>query len=586
MPEQPSAVDSGRGDSPDPASRWRRRLRDAGRSLAVTMANRNLRRAQLSFAAAWTGEWTLTVALSVVAFRDGGPAAVGAVAFLRMVPAAVLSPVGTALADRFRRVLVLRWTCAARAAALAACAATVGSDGPPPLAYAFVALATIAFVVFRPVHSALLPSLCLTPVEFTSANVVRGLVDSLSMLIGPALAAVLLAAAGPATALGCAAVLTLAAGLALTRLSYDAPPSVPPGATRHLFGEAIDGFRTLRRHPDVFLLVRLTLTQAVTRGCFSVLVVVVAIEVLDVGDAGVGVLTAAVGAGAIIGSLAVSLFADGRRLAAVLGVGVTLWGLPLAVVGAVPREGVILMMLALVGFGNALVDVGIFTLPPRLVPDAVLARLFGALESLGALVVAGAGLLTPVLLDAVGIRWTLIVVGALGPLYVAVAWTRLRSIDSTVTRRDLEIALLDALPMFRPLAMPAIEQLADRLEVQTVNAGEQVVTQGDYGDRFYIIEHGTARVVRNGAVIRDLVDGDCFGEIALLRDVPRTASVVAMATLRLRSLTRDDFLAAVAGPTASRAAAERVVSERLDVDARAGDRAAPPSPNDSLPPGT
>ncbi len=193
-------------------------------------------------------------------------------------------------------------------------------------------------------------------------------------------------------------------------------------------------------------------------------------------------------------------------------------------------------------------------------PDAVLARLFGALESLTALVVAGACLLTPVLLDFVGTQWTLIVVGALGPVYVAAAWTRLRSIDRTVTRRDLEIGLLDELPMFRPLAMPAVEQLADRLELQTFDAGEQVVTQGDHGDRFYVIEEGTARVVRDGAVSRDLVDGDCFGEIALLRDVPRTASVIATTTLRLRSLARDDFLAAVAGPTASRAAAEQVVS--------------------------
>lgn len=585
MSQSPSSADSGYADSSDPTWRWRRRLREAGRSFAVNAANPNLRRAQLSFAAAWTGEWMLTVALSVVAFRDGGPTAVGVVAFLRMIPAAVLSPVGTALADRSRRDRVLRWTCAARAGVLAACALTVGIDGPAPLAYAFAAVATIAFVVYRPAHSALLPSLCLTPLEFTSANVVRGLVDSLSLLIGPALAAALLAVANPATALGSAAVLTLAAGLALTGLSYDAPPFTAAVATRHLFGEAIDGFRALGRHRDVFLLVRLTLAQAATRGCFSVLVVVVAIEVLGVGDAGVGVLTAAVGAGAVVGSLTMSLFADGRRLAAVLGVGVTLWGLPLAVVGAVPRDGVILAMLAVVGVGNAMVDVGIFTLPPRLAPDAVLARLFGALESLGALVVAGACLLTPVLLELVGIRWALIVAGALGPVYVAVAWTRLRSIDRTVTRRDLEIGLLDRLPMFQPLAMPAIEQLADRLEVQTVDAGERVVTQGDHGDQFYVIEHGTARVVRNGAVVRDLVDGDCFGEIALLRDVPRSASVIAMTTLRLRSLTRDNFLTAVAGPTASRAAAEQVASQRLDDDARAENRAATANPTDPLTPG-
>src|SRR4051812_4029166 len=142
-----------------PTARWRLRLRDATRSFAVTAASSNLRRAQLSFAAAWTGEWTLTVALSVVAFRDGGAAAVGAVPFLRLVPAAVLSPGGAALADRFRRDRVLRWTCAARGVALTACTVTVAVEGPPPLAYAFAALATIAFVMFRPVHSAPLPSL-------------------------------------------------------------------------------------------------------------------------------------------------------------------------------------------------------------------------------------------------------------------------------------------------------------------------------------------------------------------------------------------------------------------------------------------
>ena len=443
MSESPSAA---RIDAPSPASRWRRRLRDAGRSFALNWANRNLRSAQLSFAAAWTGEWVLTVALAVVAFRDGGPTAVGYVAFLRIVPAAVLSPLGTALGDRFRRDHVLLWTCALRAAALTASASVVALDGPAPVAYAFAAVATIAFVVFRPAHSALLPSLCLTPVELTSANVVRGLVDSLSTLIGPALAAVLLAVADPAAALACAATLTLAAGLALMGLSYDPPPAGARDTRRDLFGEAIGGFRALPRHPDVFLLIRLTLAQAATRGSFSVLVVLVAIEVLGIGEAGVGLLTAAIGAGAVIGSLAISLYVDGRRLGAVLGVGVALWGLPLIIVGAIPRQALILVMLAIVGVGNAMVDVGIFTLPPRLVPDAVLARIFGALESLGALVVATACLLTPLLLDVVGVRWTLVIVGSLGPTLVAVAWTRLRSIDRTVTRRDLEIGLLDELP--------------------------------------------------------------------------------------------------------------------------------------------
>jgi len=564
MPRRSSVSDSGQPTRTDIALRWRRSVGAAAESFAVNLANPNLRRAQLSFAAAWTGEWTLTVALSVVAFRDGGPAAVGAVAFLRLVPAAILSPVGTALADRFPRDRVLRWTCLFRAGALAACAATVAIDGPAYVAYLFAAIATIAFVVFRPAHSALLPSLCRSPLELTSANVVRGLVDSMSMLIGPALAALLLAVADPAAALGCSALLALAAGLALSGLSYDVTASVTSGGERHLFREAVEGFRALPRHPDAFLLVRLTLTQAATRGCFSVLVVVVAIELLDVGESGVGVLTAAVGAGAVIGSLGVAMFADGGRLAALLGVGVVLWGFPLAVAGAVPRAGLILLMLACLGIGNSMVDVGIFTLPPRLVPDAVLARLFGALESLGALVVAAACLVTPLILDVIGVRWTLVLVGLVGPTHVAVAWSRLRAIDRTVVRRNVEIGLLDDLPMFRPLALPAIEQLADRLQLQAFDAGESVVTQGAHGDHFYVIEHGSAEVIHDGAVTGDLTAGDCFGEIALLRDVPRSATVVATTPLRVQVLSREDFLGAITGPTASRAAAEQIASERID----------------------
>ena len=330
-----------------------------------------------------------------------------------------------------------------------------------------------------------------------------------------------------------------------------------------MFGEAIDGFRALPKYPDVFLLVRLTLTQAATRGCFSVLVVVLAIEVLDAGDAGVGVLTAAVGAGAVAGSLAISMFASGRRLAALFGVGVTLWGLPLVVVGLVDDQAVILVMLASVGVGNALVDVGIFTLPSRLVPDAVLARVFGALESLGALVVAGASLLAALLLDQVGIHWAFVIVGAIGPLYVVAAWTRLRAIDARVTRRDTEIGLLDALPMFRPLAMPAIEQLADRLATHDVAGGSVIVAQGEPGDRFYVVEHGTARVTGRGVVTSELGAGECFGEIALLRDVPRMATVSAVTPMRLRSLGRDVFLATIATPNASRAAAEEIAARRL-----------------------
>jgi MFS family permease len=539
----------------------------AARAFRVNATSRALRHAQLSFAAAWTSEWTFTVVLGVVAFRDGGAAAVGVVTFLRMVPAAALTPVATALADRLRRDRVLCWSCFVRAAAVAACAVTVAVDGPIALVYALAVVATAAFVVFRPAHSALLPSLCTTPLELTSAHVVRGLVDSVSTLAGPAIAAVLLAVADPTAAFACAAGLAAVAGVALLGLSYEPMPRTTGPPSSRLVGEAIDGVRALWLHRDVGVLVALAVAQTFIRGGFNVLVVVTAIDLFDSGDAGVGVLTAAVGAGAVAGSLAVSMIADGRRLAVLLGVGVGMWGLPLTIVGIVPRETATLALLAAIGVGNALVDVGMFTLPARLVPDAVLARVFGTMESLIALGVAFGSLAAPIVIALVGIRWALVVIGLVGPLAVAVSWSRLRAIDRSVTRRDVEIGMLRKVPMLSPLPMPAIENLAARACELTVLAGQAVFAQGDVGDRYYVIEHGDANVVRDGVHVRTLTDGQGFGEIALMRDVPRTASVVACTSLDLRTIERPDFVAAVCGFSASRAATDRVVAEAMTADA-------------------
>ena len=138
---------------------------------------------------------------------------------------------------------------------------------------------------------------------------------------------------------------------------------MPAGRRESRLAEIVEGFRLLRRDRETGLLAGLAAVQTFTRGCLSVFVIVVAVDVLSMGDAGAGVLTAALGAGAVVGSLAVSMIADGRRLAVLFGVGVALWGLPLVVVGAVPREVATLAMLATIGFANALVDVGLLTLP-------------------------------------------------------------------------------------------------------------------------------------------------------------------------------------------------------------------------------
>lgn len=554
----------------------RKRLADSARAFSDTARNPNLLRAQLAFGAAWTAEWAFMVALGVIAFRDGGATAVGLVAFARMAPAFALAPFGTALADRFPRDRVLIWSSAIRAVATAAATLVLAADGPVVVVYALAIVATSAFTVFRPAHTALLPSLTVTPLELTHAAVVRGLVDSVSTLLGPLMAALLLQVGSPTLVFALTAVLSLASGALLLGLSYEAPPRGAPQPWRRIVRETVDGYRAVVAHPDAGVLFRIGLGQTLTRGFLNVFLVVVALELIQSGDSGVGVLTAAVGAGAVAGSLGASMFVRGRHLAVLEGIGVMLWGIPLVLCGLFPYEPAILALMCAIGVGNALVDVGLFSLPSRLVPETLLARVFGAFESLAALSVAIGALVTPLVIDALGIRGALAVLGFVAPALVALSWRRLRAIDASFVQRDAEVDVLSGVSMFRPLPLPAIDCLAIQVRQSRVAAGEVVFHQGDDGDRFYIIDDGQAEVIGDGRLIRTMGPGDSFGEIALLRDTVRTATVRARTALELHTLEGRYFVPAVSGYRSSAREADSVADDRLDAFTPGGEAARDP----------
>lgn len=542
----------------------RRGLAQSSRAFTATAQNPSLLRAQLAFGATWTAEWAFTVALAVVAFRDGGAAAVGLVGFARMAPAALLSPFGAALGDRFRRDRVLVWSCVIRSSATGAAALLLALNTSTIAVYALAALATAGFTVFRPAHSALLPGLCTAPLELMSANVVRGLLDSLSMLLGPLLAALLLGVSSPAAVFATSAALALGSAVLLLGLAYEVPPRTQAPPLRRIGHETLEGFRALARYRDAGLLIGLGLAQTMTRGFLNVFVVVIALELLDMGDPGVGLLTAAVGAGAVIGSLAASMFVSGRRLAALEGLGVALWGLPLALSGALPYQPAVVALMCVIGVANALVDIGLYTLPARLVAEDLLARVFGAKESLTALSVALGSLVTPPAIDLLGIRGALGVLGLVGPALVLLAWPRLQAIDRSITYRDQEIGVLQQVAMLRVLPVPAIDTLALRLAHADVEAGDDVFRQGDAGDLFYVIADGEADVLRDGCLIRTMRSGDAFGEIALLRSTTRTTTVRARTPLRLYALDGRDFVSVISGYGSSSREADALVLQRLE----------------------
>jgi predicted MFS family arabinose efflux permease len=444
---------------------------------------------------------------------------------------------------------------AARAVAIAIAALLATTTGARIGVYALAVVTAVAAVLFRPVHSALLPSLCHTPHELASANVVRGILDAIATLIGPALAALFLARGGVAAVFAAAAIASAIAALLLLGLRPETAAAA--GDERPSGSHLVAGFRVVGRSRDLSVLIGLTALQTLTRGAIAVFVVVVAIDVLHIGESGVGTLTAAIGAGAVVGSLVTTLLVGTRRLARWFGIGVALWGLPLALLALWPNEPAALVLLAVVGVGNALVDIGLFTLIARRAPDAVL-------ESGGAAGVAAGALLAPLVIALAGTRTALAVLGLLAPVAVAATWWMLRALDVTVTHQDDEVELLRAVPTFALLPLPAVEQLVRGLEPVTVDPGDLVFAQGDAGDRFFVIVSGSAEVLGDGVEIATLGPGDGFGDIALLRQVPRTATVRALTDLQLMALTGQRFVAVVTSFRPSAAAATTHAEAMLD----------------------
>ncbi|HMJ35358.1 MAG TPA: MFS transporter [Baekduia sp.] len=543
------------------------------------VASASIRSAQLSFGAVWASESAFMVGLAVVAFRDGGVTAVGIVTAARMAAAALLAPWLATVADRVRRERVLTGVGLIRAAALGGAAAVTAAGGPTAVTYVLAVVATVALALFRPAHSALLPALCTSPQQLTRANAVRGLLDSSATLGGPAAAAVLLAVSGPAAVFGACAGASLLGGLVVVGLSYDAPPR--PETAAGAGPRVLQGFTTIAANRGLALITGLGLVQTFTRGCLTVLTVVVAIDLLKTGDPGVGVLTAAVGAGGMLGSLLAFGLVGRGRLALWFGVGVALFGAPLVLVGAVPEQAPTIVLLGVVGIGNALIDVGGFTLLARLADETVLARMFAGFEAILTLGVAAGSLVTPLVVELLGVRPALVAIGLLAPLAVAAGRPALRRLDADMRVRDTDIEAMRAIRMLGALPVATIEQLAGALEHAEVDPGHTMFRQGERGEYFYVVRSGRVDVLQDGHVVRTLGAGECFGEIALLHDQPRTATVRAAGDTRLHvsRLRRSAYLTAVTGYPAAAAAGDELVTSRLEADAerllRADERSVP-----------
>jgi MFS family permease len=544
----------------------RSRFRESAAALAGVFANPGLRRIEFAYAGSSIGSYAYSITLAVYAFRHGGATAVGLVFAARMGLAALVAPFAAGIGDRYPRRLVLLASDLGRVGVMVLIAITVSSGGSSLLVYALAFALTTLGTVFRPTEAALIPLLARSPAELTAANVASSTFESVASFLGPAVAGGILALWGSVPAFAFVAGTFGWSALNVLRLPAEAGEPVGEEEQEDEAGDGFAGlaagFVSVGREPRLRLLLGLVGAQCLVSGALGVLIVSTALDLLKIGTGGVGLLEAVCGVGSIAGAGAMLTLVGRGKLASDFGIGLVLWGLPLAVVGLAPVAAIAFVAWVVVGLGNTMVDIASITLVQRTAPADVIARVFGVLESVTVASFAAGFLIAPALIAVAGVRGALIAVGALLPVLAVLCWSRLRVIDEGARVPEERLAALRTVPFLAVLPLQRLEYLAARATEVELAAGASLFRQGDHGDRFYVLT--------SGAIAIELTDGDkverapaYVGEIALLRNVPRTASVRIVDDARFLALDRSDFLDAVVGQSRARAGAEAVVGARL-----------------------
>ncbi|WP_151082754.1 MFS transporter [Nocardioides cynanchi] len=540
-----------------------------GQSLRRVLANKPLRRVQLAFFGSLVGDWAYGTALTVWAYRDGGAAAVGAFTAARFVSMAFTAPLGAVVADRVPRRAFMITLDLVRAVLVAGAALSLGVGGPSWTIYALGLLAAVVGGPFRAAQAGLIPQLVDEPEQLTAANAVAANLENVVVFVGPALGAALVGLTGVELVFWVNVGSFLVSFLLVlgVRVPHRPATTGDPAADDEEGGflrQVTAGFALVARERDLRTTSLLAFCQGFIWGALMVFLVVLAVTTLNTGPAGVGFLNTVIGAMTIVGGAVVLGRMKGGRLGSDMTLGVLGWSVPLLVMAAVPSPITTVLALAVIGLMDPWVNLGLETIPQRIAPERAISRVYAAVDSSLTGAIALGALVAPWLLDTLGLRGSLALLGVVVTAYAVSTWPHMRRLDVRL-EQPVTLPLLSSLALFAPLSPATRESLARRLVQVDVAPGTVVVAEGEVSDRFYVIGSGEVQVTQAGTLLRTETDGDFFGEIGLLRDVPRTASVTATSPTRLYALDRAEFLGAVTGHDDSLAATEEVVTHRLAV---------------------
>jgi hypothetical protein len=513
-------------------------------ALRAALVEPLLRRAVLLFLLFIITEEAIWLGILLYAHEAGGVALVGAVAVVQLVPAVVFAPIGATWLDRMTVRARLLWSYALIAAAVGVTGALLALEAPPAAVVTAAVLATILITLGRPAHYGALPQMAELPSHLSAANSVSGSMEALGVLLGPLTVALALALGDMGTLF-----VALAGLMALGSLTLVTAPRSKHDESlgeQEPFVQAMtQGIREVRRIKGAFTLLVLVGLTFVLQGALDVLGVVFAIDVLGAGDEGASAIAASNGLGLLLGAAASVVLVGVARLSPAFVAGSVAGGVLLATVGLSDALMLACVLVVMSGVARSFGEVAGRTLLHRNADDAVMARVFGVREAVLTAGLAVGAALAPLAVAWVGERGAFAVVGAVLAVPTLLCLPLLLALDQTGIVARNRIRLLRRLTIFGPLPPPELERLAVSARREQVDAGQVLIRQGESGDVFYAVESGEYAVDRDGSEVARIAAGGYFGEIALLRDVPRTATVTCVEAGSVVMLDRDVFLTAL-----------------------------------------
>lgn len=529
------------------------------------LANPNLVKVEVATAIGVLGHRAYGATLLVVAYEQFGKFGPPLFATVRLLGGAAGVPVFSALAGRFRRERVLAGGFLANAVAVALLIPVLQLHTAPWLLFLPIAVEGFTHSAPQAIHDALLPWLADSPAQLVASNAFSATLDTAAALLGALMTLAVLMSSGPSAVLIIVVVLGVLSAWPLFAIrGIDTRGGVERS---RLVTQLAGGIGVLRRLPSARAVVIVMMLTAVI-ACFEHSILPsIAIDIVHIGAKETPLLQVFGTAGGFIGGFA-SLSAGRRSLSVSLTIGLLICALAMFALTMISGKVVALPVLSLFSIGMVYQAVSSRTLLQGTTTGRSLDLLIGVNILVGYGVQAVSNTCAGALNEAVGVRGTLRVAACVAMVGAVYSLLWLTKVERQAPANRDEVDAIKNVEAFRPLSVAAANQLADALIALETAEGDVVVRQGESGDEMFLIGSGLFEADVDGQPIRTMQHGDHFGEIALLLNAPRTATVRCVQAGSLWRLRREDFLRAVTGNSTTEAAMTAIADQRL---AHAGD---------------